>query len=76
MENGVDVVKGNLNNSVFEFSEHDATLPGVVKEWYGFASISGFFGSNTSLTALNDDGTPFEEIAAIIKSEPEGLFKE
>lgn len=55
-----------------------AVLPERVREWLGFSSKESEFcrssGYSEQLSALNDDGMSFERIAAIIESEPEGLF--
>lgn len=48
-------------------------LPIDVMVWFGLRSPRGDFAGET-LAELNDDGTPFSEIASIIESEPEGLF--
>lgn len=49
----------------------------VVRDWLGLRDGMGRFflgGDSTLLTRLNDTGTTFKEIAALIRSEPEGLF--
>jgi hypothetical protein len=58
-------------NDERDFSRFYAPAP--VVEWLGLAADSGKFG-DTSLAAMNDDGTPFSAIADIIESEPEGLL--
>lgn len=50
-------------------------LPDEVKKWLGFKDSSGGFGKDGSLIDLNDSGKTFAEIADVIESEPEGLFK-
>lgn len=53
----------------------DCRLPDKVMEWLGLGGGFGdYFGS--SLSTKNDNGTSFSDIAGIIESEPEGLFKE
>ena len=53
-------------------------LPVGVQRWLGLASNDGSFwpggGGTETLASLNDDGKTFSEIAAVIESEPEGLF--
>jgi hypothetical protein len=53
----------------------ETELPLLVSQWLGLASYSGYY-SESSLVVDNDlfQGKTFEEIAAIIESEPEGLF--
>lgn len=54
-------------------------LPSPVKEALNLQSINARYivdGDHAFLTNDNDDGKTFEEIAAIIESEPEGLFNE
>lgn len=54
------------------------TLPTSVKMYFGFQVSNGTFrdaeGKNQSLSSLNDTGSTFEEIAAIIEAEPTGLI--
>lgn len=51
-------------------------LPIPVQEWLNLATTDGaIMGCAVNLPALNDDGSTFEEIAALIKQEPEGLFR-
>ena len=56
-------------------------LPDVVKIWLGLSSYNGhYFGSDGKMTWLVNDndygyGKTFHQIATIIESEPEGLFK-
>jgi hypothetical protein len=46
-----------------------STLPIEVREWAGISSAQGYFGGYKSgaLSALNDNGADFTEIAAIIR---------
>lgn len=58
-------------------TESSAALPDVVREWLGLRDGMGEFGDgdkDTSLADLNDEGINFGHIAAIIASEPRGLF--
>lgn len=57
--------------------------PPAVAEWAGLVNASSTYGvemedgfviSQQSLSRENDHGAPFEKIAEIIESEPEGLF--
>lgn len=50
-------------------------LPETVMEWAGLRDECGEINSTFSLTGQNDAGKSFNEIADIIESEPEGLFK-
>lgn len=50
-------------------------LPRKVKQWLGLSSVAGEFGNHNALTILNDSGTSFKKIAAIIEKQPEGLFQ-
>ena len=54
-------------------------LPAVMVERLGLATRDGRFVNVTegavSLAALNDRGATFREIAAVIRSEPDGLFR-
>lgn len=48
-----------------------------VREWVGLSTIGGKFEighTDNYLVNLNDNGKTFQEIAAVIKSEPPGLF--
>lgn len=55
--------------------ESDAALPKSVCEWLGFNTRLGGYEGN-GLSGKNDRGETFEEIAALIESEPPGLFAE
>lgn len=54
----------------------DNVLPVVVTDWLGLSNQGGRYanGKDDALWAHNDAGDPFSDIAAIIESEPEGLF--
>ena len=45
-------------------------LPPRVREFFGFSDHCGTFGDDDALYELNDNGTPLDEIAALIESEP------
>lgn len=64
-------------------SDTNIQPPPAVAEWAGLVNASSVYGpkptdfgtfSRPSLARANDAGEPFEEIAAIIESAPEGLF--
>ncbi len=78
LEDGVPVPRGLA----------ESELPQVVQDWLGMRTDNGWYmfieeeeddndgPCETQLTELNDDvNYNFSEIAAVIKSEPEGLFK-
>ena len=74
---------GGLDISLDPSSErvsYDGTrvvMPNVVRNYFGFQTTTGLFhidSSWNSLAGLNDSGKSFKEIAAVIKSEPQGLF--
>lgn len=53
-------------------------LPTQVREWLELRTTNGHFArpeeTPNSLASLNDKGATFKEIAAVIRSEPAGLF--
>lgn len=51
-----------------------ATLPTAVREWLGLRTEAGDIDNENALTALNDAGVSFDQIAEQISREPEGLF--
>lgn len=57
------------------FMDEDLILPTAVRDWLGLQDVEGTHGSGDTLTYINDSGKNFSEIADIIESEPEGLFK-
>ena len=61
----------------FGEAQDDGILPRVVTAWLGLADDEATFTdpNQESLTGMNDDGIPFSEIADLIESEPEGLFR-
>jgi hypothetical protein len=58
-----------------EYEASDGTLANYpsVREWLGLADEEGCYESRSTLTDLNDGGKSFAEIAAVIRSEPDGL---
>lgn len=65
---------GYFHNSII----YTTGVPEVVRQWIQLSSPDGQFrlsdGSSQSLAFLNDCRVPFDVLAAIIESEPEGLF--
>jgi hypothetical protein len=67
-ENGID-------GTFITYDLMPGSLPDKVKNWLGLADRAGVYNQgDCALTADNDDGKSFEDIADIIESEPEGLF--
>lgn len=64
--------------TVERFGDDFEVLPTPVQEWLGLSSASADWsttaGEMDGLAIRNDRGDTFEKIAAIIESEPEGLF--
>lgn len=50
------------------------TLLPKVQTWLNFRVHNGGIDGATALSAYNDEGWTFEQIADLIESEPEGLF--
>lgn len=46
----------------------------AVRRWLGLSTHDGAYKDNRSLAVDNDSGLTFTEIAAVIRSEPKGLF--
>ncbi len=61
-----------LNTGTYTYMEHMIGVPPDVRNWAGVRTSSGVF-DDTSLTVLNDDGTPFSEIAQVIRQYAEEL---
>ena len=61
------------------FLGEELTLPLVVQEWLGLNTRDGVYtiggDSAFALDRNNDTGQTFLDIAAIIESEPDGLFR-
>lgn len=49
-------------------------LPGRVREWLGLDDASGQYEGAALIDHNDDDKLPFDQIADIIESEPDGLF--
>ncbi len=72
------------DNDHFSYAGESLGLPPKVQRWLGLADRFGKFKDegagwdvDESLTNLNDDKNyTFKKIAALIKTEPEGLFRE
>jgi hypothetical protein len=79
IESGVDVKKTHSGfGQAVKYNNSMSVLPLIVLQWLGLASASGHFTDSrfSSLVALNDNGQhTFNDIADIIESEPEGLFR-
>lgn len=58
----------------FDFDDLLGTLPTHVRDWLGLNYDDGRYATG-SLTEDNDDGKTFAEIADIIESEPDLLFR-
>lgn len=78
IEDGLELERFQIEGDpLVSFGGLTGSLPKSVRDWYGFRSRVGAFGVVAdcgTLTVLNDIGTPFEEIARFIESEPPGLF--
>ena len=60
------------------YNEITSVLPREVRDWLGLRSEDGLYNApiqDRTLVGDNDNGKTFEEIADIIESEPEGLFR-
>ena len=66
----------------FKYRGSSLSMPEIVQSWYGFETAEGHFWEEPGhrgrrcLTHENDSGKTFPEIAAIIESNPPGLFVE
>lgn len=75
-----DRFKITFDGRELAYNGEENYLPEEVQEWLGLRDNRGTYwaGSNVpsrfTLAGRNDDGASFEEIAAIIESEPAGLF--
>lgn len=61
--------------SYYSYGAEVAILPTQVQDWIGLRNRRGAYGGK-QLTADNDRRVAFADIAAAIRSEPEGLFAE
>lgn len=78
---GVLCVLAGRDGVQAEWRNDDEDLPPVVMSWVGLSDPSGGWEASAwavsdCLAGLNDNGTRFRKIAAIIRSEPEGMFVE
>lgn len=73
-----ETVEAEGENDVVYFGASSDLLPPEVEDWLGLRSENGSYGvggEDTSFVTDNDvDKKSLSEIAAIIRSEPEGLF--
>jgi hypothetical protein len=69
------VIDSEQRDGVEAYGEfrHTGYLPAKVCNWLGIESDVGQFGSST-LTKLNDNGMPFDQIADTIEAQAEVLF--
>ena len=63
----------NVVNGITWYDWRRTTLPEVVQEWLGLATVGGDY-DNQGLAEANDHGKTFQQIADIIESRPTGLF--
>lgn len=61
---------------IFLYDSKGTTLPGSVRNFFGFKNQSGSYSYKDSLVADNDSGKTFKEIAVIIEKNAESLFQE
>ncbi len=76
IEEGLDVVRLESDNLLL-YDDQKTCLPESVKDFFGFSNDAGAFEGRhgtSSLMKLNDNGTPFEQIADTIEMNPKGLF--
>lgn len=79
VEDGVDIKVEEDDGAVY-FDGTRSVLPPAVSRWLNIDlyNDSGTYetadGQQTGLAEQNDEGLSFAEIAAIVKSEPKGLF--
>lgn len=81
IKDGVKLTIGVDENdrSIRTYSDRASSLPNVVADWLGLNDDLGGFDlrieEQDCLAELNDKGLSFKQIAKVIESEPEGLFK-
>lgn len=74
-EGGLSVLK--LSTGLTTYNGYSITLPDLVQLWLGMSdSMGSYYDPMSNLMDDNDFGKSFQEIAQIIRSKPEGLFKE
>ncbi len=74
----VSTGKNALNQSII-YDGQIGSASDKVKEWIGLVNEVGMYAQDDGwedLARLNDNGHTFEDIAAIIESEPEGMFED
>lgn len=84
VENGIisEPMVINTNYLAYGVDNDDEELPHSVRNWAGLKGSAGPYQedvgyiTSTCLAMKNDGGKSFSEIADIIESRPEGLFKE
>ena len=73
-----DKLKAVIGERVVRYNNDIMSLPEIVMKWLGINDNTGGFlmdGKGCSLASINDDGKSFKEIAKIIRSRPERLFR-
>lgn len=70
---GVKPVKNKLD--FFEFMKQEDCLPATIRKQIGLNTDYGQYNVYESLATDNDNGLTFKQIADIIESQPEGLFR-
>ena len=65
----------NNTDTVYLYDYYAAILPDVVQDWLGLATNLGQYSVDCNLSYDNDEGVPFEDIAATILAEPRGLIR-
>ena len=74
-ENPNSPLNKELIGGTVRYDNTTIALPAKVKEWLGLANISGAYNGGNYLADDNDcHGMTFDDIAALIESEPQGLF--
>lgn len=74
MKNGLGLeVETHANNEKW-YDGEAGVLPEIAKEWIGMKSNSGNYGKDKELTADNDNGKTFKQIARIIRKNKKSLF--
>lgn len=80
IENGVALTVAQDEYGEWTYGGKADVLPPSVQEWLCLRTANAapkgeIEGEHESLAGYNDGGGTFEEIAAVIESEPEGLFQ-
>jgi hypothetical protein len=71
----VQVKKSETEEDGVRYNKQACVLPTKVMKWVGLKDDEGRFAEGYEmLTALNDSGKSFKQIARIIESKPKGLF--